>query len=112
MIGEPITVTTRTQTGVDDYGDPVYSTTSITRSGAFAPTIGVENTNGQDQVVTQPQVLFTGQAAADVAAVVNSNSQVTVRGKNYEVDGDVPDWVSPYSGQRAGLQVPLKRTTI
>lgn len=109
--GDQITVTTRTQTGVDDYGDPVYSTTSITRKGAFAPTIGVENTTGQDQVVAQPQALFTGQAAVEVAAVISSTSALTIRGKSYEVDGDAADWRSPFTGWHAGLVVPLKRTT-
>lgn len=111
MIGEPVTITTRTQTGTDAYGSPIYATTSITRRGVFAPSTGVENVNGEDRVVSQPQVLFTGQAAADVAAIVDSSSQVTVRGRAYEVDGEPADWRFQFSGRRAGVQVPLKRTT-
>lgn len=108
--GEPITVTTVTQSGTDDYGDPVTTSTSITRNGAFAPAIGYESTNGQDQVVSQPQALFTGQAAVDVAAVISSTSSLTVRGLVYQVDGDPGDWRSPFTGWHAGLAVPLKRT--
>lgn len=111
MIGEPVTVTTRTQSGTDDYGSPIYTTTSLTRKGAFAPSIGVENTSGGDQVVSQPQLLFTGQDAADIAAIVDSSSQITVRGLDYEVDGEPGDWIGQFSGQRAGLQIPLKRAT-
>lgn len=108
--GEPITVTTLTQSGTDDYGDPVTASTSIVRTGAFAPAIGSESTNGQDQVVTQPQVFFTGQDADDVAAVIDSASTLTVRGLVYQVDGDPGDWRSPFTGWHAGLTVPLKRT--
>jgi len=109
--GEDITVTTVTQSGTDEYNNPVYSRTSIVRKGAFAPTIGLESTTGQDQVVSQPQVLFTGQDADDVAAVVTSKSEITVRGKTYQVDGEPEDWRSPFTGWHAGLVIPLKRTT-
>lgn len=108
--GEDITVTTVTQTGTDEYGDPVTSRTSIVRKGAFAPAIGFEKTGGQDQVVSQPQVLFTGQDADDVAAVITSTSEITVRGKTYQVDGEPEDWRSPFTGWHAGLVIPLKRT--
>lgn len=109
--GEPITVTTVTQSGTDDYGDPVTTSTSIVRTGAFAPAIGFESTNGQDQVVSQPQAFFTGQDAVDVAAVIDSASMLTIRGLVYQVDGDPGDWRSPFTGWQAGLVVPLKRTT-
>ena len=109
--GEDIIVTTRTQTGADDYGDPVYTETTITRKGGFNPAIGIEMTNGQDQVVVQPQAVFTGQDGVDVAAVIDSTSALTIRGKQYEVDGDV-EWIrSPFTGWKAGLVAPLKRTT-
>lgn len=109
--GDEITITTVTTTGTDEYGDPVTSRTSITRTGAFAPAVGTESTTGQDQVISQPQVLFTGQDADDVAAIITSTSEITVRGKTYQVDGDPEDWRSPFTGWHAGLVVPLRRVT-
>lgn len=102
---EPITVTSRTQSGTDEYGDPTYTTTTLTRDGLFAPAIGFEQTSGQDQVTSQPHVYFTGQDAIDVRAVISSTSELTIRGKTgYQVDGEVADWGD------AGLDVPLQRT--
>lgn len=109
--GESITVTTRTQSGTDAYGNPTYVTTSLTRRGAFSPSGGVELTGAGDLVTSTPQVLFTRQAAVDIAAVATSDSQVTVRGGVYTVDGEPGDWVSPFTGRRAGLLIPLKRST-
>lgn len=109
--GEPITVATRTQTGVDGYGDPVYSTTSVTCKGAFAPSETGKLTDGGQLVTSQPTVLFTGKDADNVAAVVTSNSQITVRGKAYEVDGEPSDWVNPFTGNHAGITIPVKRST-
>lgn len=115
---EPITVTTRTtqldgngDPATDAFGDPIYVTSSMVRKGSFVPSRGEEITTGGDLVTSKPQVLFTGQAATDVAAVVDSNSQFTVRGKTYEVDGEPGDWISPHTGWHAGLSVPLKRAT-
>ncbi len=50
--GDEITITTRTQNGVDsEYGNPVYTETTVTVVGAFAPAAGTETNEGKDQVV-------------------------------------------------------------
>lgn len=109
---EPILVTARApqvdgdgNPVLDDYGNQQTTTTSITRDGLFAPAIGYEATEGQDQVVSQPQALFTGDNADDVAAVVSATSQLTIRGDVYQVDGDPSSW------KGAGLVLPLKKVT-
>lgn len=110
--GEPITVTTRAKQVdadgnpvLDEFNNPVYLTTSVTVSGAFAPAIGYETTNSQDQVVTQPT------AYLPAGMVVTSLSKLTIRGQDYEVDGDPQDWRSPFTGWAPGIVVPLKRTS-
>jgi hypothetical protein len=110
---EPITVITKTPQ-LDADGNPVrsgdfneiqYDVSTLTRDGLFAPAIGYESTGGQDQVVSQPHVYFTGQDAADVRAVISSTSELARGGQTgYQVDGEVADWGD------AGLDVPLKRT--
>lgn len=109
---EPITVTTRTRRldgdgnpVSDEYGSPIYDTSSITRDGLFAPQGGIENTLNQDTVISQPTVYFTDQAATDVAAVADSNSAVTVRSVGYEVDGEPVQWAG------GGLVLLLRRVT-
>lgn len=109
--GDDITVTNRAQTGTDAYGNPTWTTSSIVCKGAFDPAIGYESVNGQDQMVTQPRALFIDQDAVDVAAVISSTSELTIRGRIYQVDGDAEDFRSPFTGWQAGLVVPLRRTT-
>lgn len=107
---EKITITSRVRMldengkpATNEYGDPVYTTSSIDAWGLFASTIGSESTEAGDQTISQPHVYFTGTDAAKVRPVVDSDSVLTVRGvPGYEVDGVVGDWGD------AGLDVPLK----
>lgn len=110
--GEQITVTTRTQqvddSGdpvYDDYGNPVHDTSTVVVVGAFDPAIGFERTDGMDQVQVQPTAYLPSGTAVD------STSKLTIRGLDYEVDGDVESWRSPFTGWRPGIQAPLKRVT-
>ena len=110
--GEPITIVSRVKSGVDDYGNSIYSEVSITRQGGFNRSLGFESVNGQNQIQTQPQVFFTGQAAVDVAAHVDTNSAVIRKGKRYEVDGgDLDLETNPMTGRVGGIVIPLKLVT-
>lgn len=104
--GEPITVVTRTKTGVDSYGDDVYTESSVTVTGAFDPAIGYESTTqGGDTVVSQPQALLPyGTAVGPLSVLV-------IRGDRYEVDGTPNQWRSPFDGTEFGVAVPLRRVT-
>lgn len=103
--GEPIVVTTRTQNGWDADGNPAYDETTVTVAGAFDPAIGFEQTNGQDRVQVQPT------AYLPYGTVVDARSKLTIRGADYEVDGDPNQWRSPFTGWSPGVQVPLKKVT-
>lgn len=104
--GEPITVITRTKSGVDDYGDDVNTESSVTVTGAFDPAIGYESTSGSDQVVSQPQVLLPYDTAVDSNSVI-----VRSNGRRYEVDGEPNYWRDPFDGTEFGVAVPLKIAT-
>lgn len=103
--GDSITVITRTKSGTDAYGNDTFTETSVAVVGAFDPTIGLEQTNGRDTVVTQPQALLP------YGTVLTSTSVLVIRGDKYEVDGSPDYWRSPFTGWQAGLAVPLKRVT-
>lgn len=103
--GEPITIVTRVKSGTDDYGDDTFTESTVTVSGAFDPTIGIEYTGSGDTVVTNPQALLPYDAP------VTSTSVLVIRGDRYEVDGEPNQWRSPFTGWEAGLAVPLKRVT-
>jgi SPP1 family predicted phage head-tail adaptor len=104
--GDEITITTRTQTGVDEkYGNPVYTETTVTVTGAFAPAAGTETTEGQDQVVSQPLALLP------YGTEIDSTAKLTINGLDYEIDGEPQSWSSPFVTWQPGISVPLKRIT-
>lgn len=103
--GLPITITSRTRSGTDAYGNPEWTETSTTVTGAFAPSAGSESTNHQDQVVNQPQAFLPYGTAVD------STSKLTINGTSYEVDGDPEHWSSPFTGWQGGIRVPLRLVT-
>lgn len=105
---EAITATARTASGVDAYGNDTFTESTLVRYGAFDPAIGYETMTGREMVSSQPQALFTGQEAVDMASFLTSSSTLTIRGAIYDVDGSPSDWRSPFTGRR-GLQVPLHR---
>lgn len=103
--GDPITVITRTKSGVDGYGNDTFTETSAVVTGAFDPGGSVESTDGRDTVVTQPQALMP------YGTTVTPTSVLVIAGLRYEVDGTANPWKSPFTGWRAGLAVPLRRVT-
>ena len=55
-------------------------------------------------LITQPKVY--APAGSDIVAT----DRLVVRGITYEVDGDVAEWRSPFTGWEPGIVVPLKRS--
>ena len=53
---------------------------------------------------TQPKVY--APAGSDIKAA----DRLVVRGVTYEVDGNVAEWRSPFTGWEPGIVVPLKRS--
>lgn len=103
--GDPITVITRTKSGVDEFGNDVFTEAAAVVTGAFAPAVSGESTDGRDTVVSQPQALLPYGTA------VSPNSVLVIGGLRYEVDGTPNDWRNPFTGWQAGLAVPLRRVT-
>lgn len=111
--GETLTIITRTKTGVDDYGDPIYTDSTITAIGAISPAIGIETLGSGDQTSIEPRASFMGAEADRVSAVLTSTSAIArADGKTFEVDDEpLGTVVNPFTGWRAGITVPLKRVT-
>lgn len=104
MYGDSVTITTRTRTGTDAYGDPIYDTSTKTVKGAFSPTDTVEAQDGSHQVIDRPNVLLPPTASVD------SDSLVTVVGIDWQVEGTPQAWRSPFSGREFGIKVLLYTT--
>jgi hypothetical protein len=103
--GQTVTLVKRVKGGPDDFGNDTWTTTMTDVRGAFAPGSSVEQIQGQDIVVTQPTVYLP--PGTDATAI----DAVQVDGLQYEIDGDPRNWVNPFTGWRAGVEVPLRRAT-
>jgi hypothetical protein len=101
---QDVTIITRAVAGRDDDGNVTRSTATRTVPGLYAPSGSSENTNDQQQVISQEQVIIR-DAPADL--VVNPTDQVQVASLpdvTFEVDGRVQPWHS-------GIVIPLRRVT-
>lgn len=104
----PISLIGRAATAEDTYGDDVLSDAPpVVVAGVFYPGTSGENTEGQDQVITQPTVYLPDVDLTAVDAVI-------VNGVTYEVDGDPLNWpANPFTAWRSPLplQVPLRKVS-
>lgn len=103
--GETVTRTRRADSGTKDaYGNTVWTDTPVDIHGCgFDPGMSQELMTGDKDVTTVYPVLYL-PADTDVQL----NDQFTVRGLPYEVDGAANNYVSPFTGWRAGVVVKLK----
>lgn len=105
--GEPVTVLTRAQTGTDRYGNAVYGWpepgTTYDRC-AFAPGTSTEPVEPGRTAVLVDAVVYL-----PAGAEVGPADRLIVRGVTYEVQGEPGDWRSPYTGNRPGVAVPVRR---
>jgi hypothetical protein len=102
---DTITLMVRTRTGTDDYGAPIYTTTSTDYRAEVRPLGSAENVDGRDQVTTRYRVFLP----ASLAGTVNSTSAITWTGGTYQVDGDVER--HKVGGRLHHLEAVVKRTT-
>jgi hypothetical protein len=107
-----ITVTVSRPTGTDRYGDPTGFTTHEVSDCFFAPSSGTsgvaastERTDLRDTVITVP-TLF-----APFGSDIKATDQILLPGdpKPWEVDGDVANWHTPYTGWAPGQTISLRR---
>lgn len=103
--GDQVTVITLTDTGeTDDYGKPITTESTVTVKGAYSDTDTVEGADGIGQVVSKPNVILPA------GTVIDSSSQVTVRGITWQVDGRPENLINPYTGWNGGVKVNLTTT--
>jgi hypothetical protein len=106
-VGEPVTRRRQQQTGVDRYDNPVYElvdTVLVERAG-FDPGGSREPVEvGREQTITTPKLYFRRQYPDLI-----DTDQVIVRGVVFDIEGNPPDWKSPYGSAVGGLVVELKR---
>jgi len=94
--------------GTDAQGNPEIGPDVETTTGGWgvAPRAGAETAEPFGQQSIDGLTLYK-RDPADVL----STDRVIVRGKTWQVDGDIGDWVSPYDGARRGVVVNLKKVS-
>lgn len=107
FVGEPVTRRRQQQTGVDRYGNPVYTPVDavLPERAAFDPGGSRDPVEvGREQTITTPKLYFP-KAYPDL----NDTDQVLIRGVVFDLEGNPADWKSPYGSDVGGLVVELKK---
>lgn len=104
--GVTVTVTQRTATGTDAYGDPTFSTTTFDIPGCLAaPREGSElDAQGRNGVV----ILRTLYVPECHAGLIGYHDTITLEGEEFDVEGKPNTWRST-SGVTRGDEVNLRR---
>lgn len=103
--GETITIRRRSAASTDAYGNPTYTTTTITVKDAL---IAIEGSS-------EPIDAERDAVDAKVTAYLPNGTQVQdgdvfiIRGSQWQKDGNAGEWVSPFVGMETGVVVPLRR---
>lgn len=97
--------------GYDDNGDPIDGTARRVdlREVAFIPGASADITDRGRQGDTQAASLI---AKTRLDLLHTDQVEVYLNGRTpalFDVDGDVSDWMSPFTGRYAGSQVSLTR---
>lgn len=91
--GETIVISRRTATGTDDYGNPTYSSKSITVRncligfGSTSEPVDVE----RDAVDAKITIYFP------IGTTVQDGDTFTIRNSKWEKDGNVTQYVPPFA---------------
>lgn len=113
-VGETVIHITKTEVGLDEFREPVYSEAEITyhnvivaggygRSGSTATTEG--NMDTMNLVEYEATLHFSPEAGVDV----KSEDAFIVRGKRFEVVGGGFLWVDPFTKTPFGYAVNVRR---
>lgn len=110
--GITITVERDNPGGVDDYGDPVASTTQThtIANCAVSPRVGEDELHDRGRAGVIVGLTLFAPAGADIQRhdriVIAAGDPNAGR---YEIEGEAAEWRSPWTGWQAGIQVALRR---
>lgn len=104
--GTTVTVTRRTASSTDVYGNPTYTTTTHTVDNCgVAPRQEGDATDAGRQGVIVGVTLY-----APFGANIQADDLITIAGEQFRIEGDPGSWSSPYTGVGRVVQVALIRT--
>lgn len=103
---ETVTIKRRQKTGLDDYGNPVWTTTQIVVTGVFLGFQTVSNAEPIDPMrsaVDGQIVLYFPRGT-----VIEDGDEFIVRNSSWEKDGKSMAWENPFN-LPTGVVVPIRK---
>ena len=103
--GETVTITRRSATSTDDYGNNTYATTTITVKDVLVAIGGTSEPIdvSRDAVDSQLTIyLPNGTSVVD-------GDVFTIRNSKWVKNGSAQSWVSPFDNFDGGVVVPLRK---
>lgn len=106
-VTESVTIRRQVVAGEDSQGNPTYTTQSIT-----VPGCGVGwNDSGEDVAAFGTRAMSGATVYAPPGTVFLPSDLLTIRGVDYSIVGDAPEWVSYYTETPKGVVVGVKRAS-
>jgi N-acyl-D-aspartate/D-glutamate deacylase len=103
--GETITIKRRSVASTDDYGNPTYTTTTITVKDALvaigATTEPIEAS--RDPIDAKLTIYLPNEVA------IADGDVFVIRNTSWVKDGQGEEWVSPFVGLEGGRVIPVRR---
>lgn len=103
--GETITIKRRSATATDDYGNPTYSTATITVRDALIAIGGTsEPVDPARDAVDATLTIYLPNGTA-----IQDGDVFVIRGSSWVKDGSAQEWISPFPATEAGVVVPVRK---
>lgn len=91
--------------GVDSYGNPVFSTTTVTISGALV----AYGSSSEPVDVSRTPVDASLTVYLPAGSVIADGDVLVIRGEEWVRDGDAQEWPQLWAGFTPGVVVSVRR---
>lgn len=103
--GETITIRRRSATRTDDYGNPTYTTTTITvKDALIAFGATDEPVSAMRTAIDNSLTLYLPNGTT-----IEEGDVFIIRNTNWVKDGDAQEWISPFANFEGGTVVQLRK---
>lgn len=118
--GEQVTIVHLTRSGRDIYGDDTWTRTEEQVTGIIAPravpgpaaiSVGGEARAAPEMLQGGEMIIIGLTLYLQPGTQIADTDHVIARGQEFYVDGAPDDWLSPFTGAGAGIQVTLTLIT-
>lgn len=103
--GETITIKRRSEAGVDDFGNPTYTTTTITVKQALIAFGGsAEPVDAEREAIDARITVYL-----PAGTVVEEGDVFIIRSVSWVKDGTLQSWTNPFTSFDSGVVIQLRK---